>query len=449
MSNIKFTPLFRLLSVVLCIVMTLASVSFGVYAERDFKAEIDALESKIDANNAKKDDKQKTVDELNEEIDALEEQIIIYNAQISELNSQIASYDAVINQHEAEIAKLDESINETGVQIDKLNAQIANTQDVLAERMRASYMAGETSMLEILLDSSDFESFLTRLELLSAVAKRDNELISAYNSQIDESNKLVEQLNTQKQEQVDKQAAVEADRAKVVDSRAQVQAVRNSVDKKQDDVQKKRDNINSYISNLDQESAEWRIAVSKIQAQQEEFNKQQNSSLSKGDGTLNKSDADHKYTVSSKGMISPLQYPNVILSAWWGSYSSHKALDYITQGATGNTYGKEIRAVADGTVKVAERGLGKAGSYGNYVLIDHGNGVATRYAHCSGFKVEAGQHVKQGDVIAYVGNTGNVSPAPTPQNPHAGAHLHFEVIVQGVRVNPEPWVPAVAHKKIT
>lgn len=54
MSNIKFTPLFRLLSVALCIVMTLASVSFGVYAERDFQAEIDALESKIDANNAKK-----------------------------------------------------------------------------------------------------------------------------------------------------------------------------------------------------------------------------------------------------------------------------------------------------------------------------------------------------------------------------------------------------------
>ena len=194
MSNIKFTPLFRLLSVVLCIVMTLASVSFGVYAERDFQAEIDALESKIDANNAKKEDKQKSADELNEEIDTLQEQIDVYNAQISELNSQISGYDAVINQHEAEIAKLDESINETGVQIDKLNAQIANTQEVLAERMRASYMAGETSILEILLDSSDFESFLTRLELLSAVAKRDNELISAYNSQIDESNKLVEQL---------------------------------------------------------------------------------------------------------------------------------------------------------------------------------------------------------------------------------------------------------------
>ena len=60
MSNIKFTPLFRLLSVALCIVMTLASVSFGVYAERDFQAEIDALESKIDANNAKKEDKQKS-----------------------------------------------------------------------------------------------------------------------------------------------------------------------------------------------------------------------------------------------------------------------------------------------------------------------------------------------------------------------------------------------------
>lgn len=447
MSKIRFTPLYKLLSVVLCVVMMLASASFGVYAERDFKAEIDALESKIDANNAKKDDKQKTVDELNEEIDTLQEQIDVYNAQINDLNSQITNYDAIIAQYESDIAKLDESINETGVQIDKVNVQIADTQALLAERMRASYMAGETSMLEILLGSSDFESFLTRLELLSAVAKRDNGLISDLKAKIDEANTLVEQLNAQKQEQVEKQSAVEADRAKVVDSRAQVQAVRNSVDKKQNDIQKKMNNINSYISNLDQESAEWRLAIAKIQAQEEEFNKQQNSSLSKGDGTLNKSDADHKYTVSSKGMISPLQYPNVVLSAWWGSYSGHKALDYTTQGATGNTYGKEIRAVADGTVKFAETGTGSARSYGKYVLIDHENGVATRYAHCSGFAVSAGQHVKQGDVIAYVGNTGNVRPAPTPQNPHAGAHLHFEVIVQGVRVNPEPWVPAVAHRK--
>ncbi len=433
MSNIKFTPLFRLISVVLCIVMTLASVSFGVYAERDFQAEIDALESKIDANNAKKEDKQKSADELNEEIDTLQEQIDVYNAQISELNSQISGYDAVINQHEAEIAKLDESINETGVQIDKLNAQIANTQEVLAERMRASYMAGETSILEILLDSSDFESFLTRLELLSAVAKRDNELISAYNSQIDESNKLVEQLNTQKQEQVDKQAAVEAERAKIVDSRAQIQSARNSISSQQAKLEKKVDSYNSILSNLDQSSAQYRAQMEKIKKEQAEYDAIKQGGMDSGSGSLNtgggKSEIGN-YPVSSKGMIAPLQYSNVYVSQHYG-HNGHKGVDICTRG-TGSTMGKEIRAAADGVVYSAEFHK----SWGNNVYINHGNGVYTRYAHCSKMIVSAGDQVKQGQVIAYVGNTGN----------SFGPHLHFEVWVNGTRTNPEVWIPAMANK---
>lgn len=433
MSNIKFTPLFRLISVVLCIVMTLASVSFGVYAERDFQAEIDALESKIDANNAKKEDKQKSADELNEEIDTLQEQIDVYNAQISELNSQISGYDAVINQHEAEIAKLDESINETGVQIDKLNAQIANTQEVLAERMRASYMAGETSILEILLDSSDFESFLTRLELLSAVAKRDNELISAYNSQIDESNKLVDQLNTQKQEQVDKQAAVEAERAKIVDSRAQIQSARNSISSQQAKLEKKVDSYNSILSNLDQSSAQYRAQMEKIKKEQAEYDAIKQGGMDSGSGSLNtgggKSEIGN-YPVSSKGMIAPLQYSNVYVSQHYG-HNGHKGVDICTRG-TGSTMGKEIRATADGVVYSAEFHK----SWGNNVYINHGNGVYTRYAHCSKMIVSAGDQVKQGQVIAYVGNTGN----------SFGPHLHFEVWVNGTRTNPEEWIPAMANK---
>lgn len=433
MSNIKFTPLFRLLSVVLCVVMTLASVSFGVYAERDFQAEIDALESKIDANNAKKEDKQKSADELNEEIDTLQEQIDVYNAQISELNSQIAGYDAVITQHEAEIAKLDESINETGVQIDKVNVQIADTQELLAERMRASYMAGETSMLDILLASSDFESFLTRLELLSAVAKRDNELISGLKGKIDESNKLVEQLNTQKQEQVDKQATVEAERAKRVDSRAQIQSARNSISSQQAKLEKKVDSYNSILSNLDQSSAQYRAQMEKIKKEQAEYDAIKQGGMDSGSGSLNtgggKSEIGN-YPVSSKGMIAPLQYSNVYVSQHYG-HNGHKGVDICTRG-TGSTMGKEIRATADGVVYSAEFHK----SWGNNVYINHGNGVYTRYAHCSKMIVSAGDQVKQGQVIAYVGNTGN----------SFGPHLHFEVWVNGVRTNPEEWIPAMANK---
>lgn len=430
MSKLKFTPLFKILSVVLCAVTVFASVSFGAYAERDFQAEIDALESKIDANNAQKEDNQKTADELNEEISTLQEQIDVYNAQIADLNTQIASYDAVINQYESDIAKLDESINETNVQIDKLNAQISDTYDLLAERMRASYMAGETSTLEILLGSSDFESFLTRLELLSSVARHDKELVSELDAQIDESNKLVEQLNSQKQEQVEKQAAVEEERAKIVDSRAQVQAARNSVDAQQTKLEKKVQSYNTILSNLDQSSAQYRAKMEKIKKEQAEYDAIKQGGMDSGNGSLDNGGGTSSignYPVSSKGMICPLQYSNVYVSQHYG-HNGHKGVDICTRG-TGSTMGKEIRAAADGVVYSAEYHK----SWGYNVYINHGNGVYTRYAHCSKMIVSAGETVKQGQVIAYVGNTGN----------SFGAHLHFEVYVNGTRTNPEVWIPSL------
>lgn len=433
MSKLKFTPLFKILSVVLCAVTVFASVSFGAYAERDFAAEIAERESKIDANNAQKEDSQKSVDELNEEISDLQELIDTYNAQIADLNTQIASYDAVINQYESDIAKLDESINETNVQIDKLNAQISDTYDLLAERMRASYMAGETSTLEILLGSSDFESFLTRLELLSSVARHDKELVSELDAQIDESDKLVEQLNSQKQEQVEKQAAVEEERAKIVDSRAQVQAARNSVDSQQTKLEKKVQSYNTIIANLDSASAEYRAQMEKIKkeqaaydaAKQEGMDKNGSGSLDGGGGTSEIGN----YPVSSKGMICPLQYSNVYVSQHYG-HNGHKGVDICTRG-TGSTMGKEIRAAADGVVYSAEY----HSSWGYNVYINHGNGIYTRYAHCSSFAkdIKPGTTVKQGQVIAYVGNTGN----------SFGAHLHFEVYQNGTRTNPEVWIPSL------
>lgn len=88
--------------------------------------------------------------------------------------------------------------------------------------------------------------------------------------------------------------------------------------------------------------------------------------------------------------------------------------------------GTPIKAVADGTVTFAARN----GSYGNLVKIDHGNGVETWYAHCNKFYVTKGQKVEAGDLIAAAGATGNVT----------GAHLHLEVRLNGVAVNPQKYL---------
>lgn len=127
--------------------------------------------------------------------------------------------------------------------------------------------------------------------------------------------------------------------------------------------------------------------------------------------------------VATGTFIWPVPYTHVVSSPFasrWGSF--HGAIDI----ANGSTYGKPIIASDGGTVIEA----GSHSSYGNYVLIDHGNGFKTRYAHCSALKVTVGQKVAQGEYIANVGNTGY----------SFGAHLHFEVIKNGKLVDPLDYV---------
>lgn len=106
--------------------------------------------------------------------------------------------------------------------------------------------------------------------------------------------------------------------------------------------------------------------------------------------------------------------------ARWGR--SHKGLDI------GAPKGTPIKAAASGTVTVAQYGY--SGGYGNYVMISHGNGIQTLYGHCNSLNVSAGQSVSQGQVIAYVGNTGN----------SYGNHLHLEIRVNGVAQNPQNYL---------
>lgn len=106
--------------------------------------------------------------------------------------------------------------------------------------------------------------------------------------------------------------------------------------------------------------------------------------------------------------------------ARWGR--SHKGLDI------GAPKGTPIKAAASGTVTVAQYGY--SGGYGNYVMISHGNGIQTLYGHCNSLNVSADQSVSQGQVIAYVGNTGN----------SYGNHLHLEIRVNGVAQNPQNYL---------
>ena len=113
-----------------------------------------------------------------------------------------------------------------------------------------------------------------------------------------------------------------------------------------------------------------------------------------------------------------------VITSYWGDGRNHQALDIAGMVSMG----KPIYAADAGVVSLASWGW--TGGYGNAVYIDHGNGSSTRYAHCSALTVTTGQVVAKGDLIGYVGNTGASE----------GPHLHFEILIDGVRVDPYPYL---------
>ncbi len=176
---------------------------------------------------------------------------------------------------------------------------------------------------------------------------------------------------------------------------------------------------NNYLEQLNDESEEYEAMIAEYEADIEAFDAEITALLqaqaSSGTGTLE----------NSSGLICPLQYSGRYLSS--GYYRSdgtfHGGLDICVSGGT---YGLDISAAESGTVVTAAYHY----SYGNYVIIDHGNGLSTLYAHCSSLAVSAGETVTKGQTIAYVGSTGNST----------GPHLHFEVRINGSRVDPSSYI---------
>ena len=122
----------------------------------------------------------------------------------------------------------------------------------------------------------------------------------------------------------------------------------------------------------------------------------------------------------SAGFICPLSSGSYKISAYYGDGRNHQGVDLAANKGT------PIFAVAEGTVTFA----GWDGNYGYSIVIQHNSGIKTRYAHANALCVSVGATVSQGDMIATVGNTGRST----------GNHLHFEVIVNGSRVNPGPYI---------
>lgn len=414
----------KILSFVLCFTFVFACMTgFAptTHAKTldSLKAEQEQLKDKIAESEEKIKDLITQQARQEEIINELNIQIGQLNAQLENIRDQKNAINEEIIKIERQIAKLDEEIKELDIKIAEKDEEIAATVELYCERLRANYIAGETSVLELFTASSSLPNFFNRLELFRRVTANDQKIVDQLNREIGEIEEMKKSLE-------DSKAQVEADKAVLETRKADLQAVEDELESTQAEIIAKSNEVNRKLEELDYQTQRLQISINKYNAEMDAIEDeidnflQQQQGSSTGTGTL-----------SPGGWMWPVPYSNSYISSPYGyrtdpisgAYKFHSGIDITMAGAMG----KNLIAVKSGTVI---RTVYSNSGYGNYVMIDHGGGYVSLYAHCKSLNVSNGQRVSQGQVIAYIGSTGYST----------GAHVHFEIRKDGEKVNPSNYV---------
>ncbi len=362
------------------------------------RSEIEAAQSKINSLKQKKEKQQEYVNALMEKIDLIQDKLDNLENQRDALQSEIDALQKKIDDTEKQI-------EETQKQIEKKQAEFRDIYDLYCQRLRAMYISGNVSTLEIFLDSGwDMSSLLTRAQMVKSIAEKDNETL-------DKLMEMMQVITQQRQLLAEKSVELKEDKEKL--------------DAQKADLQSSIKDISASKSELDAEVAECNAAIRKLNSQTAEFQEtietDQNRLNEIEDEIRNAANAGAptgSYTPGTGSLGYPTSYRRI--SAGYPNYSSgryHGGLDFPCP--TGTT----VYAADSGYVSLVKY---LTYSYGRYVMINHGNGLSTLYAHNSSILVSEGQAVTKGQAIAKSGATGNAT----------GPHCHFEVRKNGTRVNP-------------
>lgn len=312
----------------------------------------------------------------------LEEQIASLNSEISAMNAVVSAISADVDAKNAELEELASTYDED--------------MQAFRERARASYEAGNMSTLEILLSSDSLSEMFTRLDLVNVVAEYDRTVIEKVKTQITRTEEL--------------KAAIEA-------NLAEQQAVMDELNSTKADLNSKQSELNRTIASLAAQETSIIAEQERYDALEEELDRKISALSSTQSPGISYLEGE---------FIWPLPgYSRVSSSFGWrtlyGKPNFHTGMDIPAASGT------PIHAAGDGTVIQA----GWVNTGGGYkVTIDHGSGLITTYCHQSRIGASVGQKVKQGDIIGYVGTTGNST----------GNHLHFTIMYNGTYYDPADYV---------
>ena len=344
---------------------------------------------------ATKSELQQQQDEIQDKIDEAEakqeevgEKITEATEKIKELSSQISAYENQIEELDGKLSDLEDSIEETEKELEEAEEQYDEQQKMLQARIVAQYEAGETTYLDVILGGGSLWDMVSNWQIVSDIAEKDNQLL--------------EQIEANKNE-------IEVAKQTLEDSKEQIETLKTTKEQTSKSLKNSQAIKEQQVSELNEEEKLLQEEIDKLNAENKEIQRQLAA-------------AEQKYSdkIANLGGNGTLQRPVksgvITATMYYSSGVYHGALDY------GIPVGTNVYAAAEGVVLVA--GWSSSG-YGNYVCLQHSNGMRTYYAHGNGtFYVKPGDVVQRGQLIMLSGNTGRST----------GPHLHFEV-----RVSPYNW----------
>ncbi len=418
----------RILCAMLCVCMI--SIPMAIPTTVSAEDSISDLEQQLQQLEQENQKYQKILDDTKSDIAEKEE----YK---SALVSKVQVLDEKIAVTREKISSLNDDIKEKQDAYDKGLSEVEDQFDALANRLRILYMSGNATDLEIIFGAKDFSDLIDKMELVKSLANSDKELISEIQTKLDELSTKKESLEADKKDLETQQASLKSDQDEF-----------NKLISDNDEILKNLYASNSEAQNSLESAAlqsdEIEAKISQYYAAQKAAAEHaaQASQSSSSSGSSSGSSSSGSSSSGSSSVIVPsgsgFAWPTpgfVSLSSEWfedREVYNHGGIDIAGAGIMGTP----VVAAADGTVVATNSSCthnwgksyscGCGGGYGNYVMISHAGGKMTVYGHLTSLTVSSGQSVSRGQVIGYVGSTGNST----------GPHLHYECRLNGVRYNP-------------
>ena len=382
----------------LCIILILiiCFISRMAYAENEVVDE-------NATNSTNSTDLQTQQQQLQEQIDQANQELSETQSQLSDNLKEIEELDQKIEDSENELNKLNEQVQALKDEISSVETELAEVtekyeaqKEIFEKRVVALYETGEVSYLDILLNSSSVYEFVSSYYVISEIAEADNDLLTSIGDKKDEIELKKRTLDKEKE-----------NLAALVETQQRTSKI----------LQNTKIIRENYVSKLSEEEKAKQAQIDEMTAQYKAINTQILELLNQGidteyiGGELAWPVPGYTRITSKYGMrVHPIT----------GQYKLHTGVDISAP------MGANFIAANDGIVVKAEYNT----AYGRMVVIDHGGGISTLYAHGNEILVQVGQTVKRGDSILKVGSSGYST----------GPHAHFEVRINGTVTDPMPYI---------